>query len=238
MLRRTNGPACLDFSYAGRARARPLAALGVGVRRRLAAVDHHPPADVVIDEGLIRGLLERQLPQFAGLPLWPAAHGWDNEMWRLGADLVVRLPRRREAAQLLRHEVRWLPVLARQLPVSIPTPVAGGVPDDTYPYPWAVLPWLPGHPASSLAPSQRDAYAGEFGQALRALHRVAPSDAPINPFRGGDLRTRRSAVADRLAGLEHADELLAMVDDAIAARAWAGEPRWLHGDPPVQHHGR
>jgi aminoglycoside phosphotransferase (APT) family kinase protein len=55
---------------------------------------------------------------------------------RIGDDLVVRLPRRAVAVDLLLHEQRWLPGLAPQLPLPIPAPVRTGRPGPGYPWPW------------------------------------------------------------------------------------------------------
>ena len=94
-----------------------------------------PPAEVGIDEQLVRGLLADQHPDLAGLPLRFAAAGWDNELWRLGEDLAVRLPRRALGARIIVGEQRWLPELSRRLPVAVPVPLRTGVPGRRYPWP-------------------------------------------------------------------------------------------------------
>ncbi|MGY3204684.1 hypothetical protein ACVW19_005199 [Streptomyces sp. TE5632] len=45
-----------------------------------------------ITEDLIRDLLCEQHPDLADRPLKLGALGWDNQVWRLGDDLAVRLP--------------------------------------------------------------------------------------------------------------------------------------------------
>ena len=66
-----------------------------------------------IDDALVRGLLRAQQPQWADLPLHRVvSSGTDNAMFRLGDDMVVRLPRIERAVRALTHEQRWLPVLA------------------------------------------------------------------------------------------------------------------------------
>ncbi|MFD6951303.1 hypothetical protein [Nocardiopsis sp. NPDC060348] len=42
---------------------------------------------------LVRDLLRDQHPDLADRPLEVGARGWDNQLWRLGDDLAVRLPR-------------------------------------------------------------------------------------------------------------------------------------------------
>ncbi len=70
---------------------------------------------VEISEELIRELLREQQPDLADRPLKLGARGWDNQLWRLGDDLAVRLPRATEDAdELLLKEHAWLVVLAVQ----------------------------------------------------------------------------------------------------------------------------
>lgn len=192
-----------------------------------------PAADVAVDEALVRALLAAQHPDLAELPLRHAAGGWDNEMWRLGADLAVRLPRRAQAAPLAAHEHRWLPVLAPRLRVAVPVPVRVGRPTDTYPYPWSVVPWLPGTPAWRTPTTARRAWAADLADALADLHAPSEPGAPHNPVRGVPLADRDAVVRERLAGPGHdgAAHLAALWADALGADTWTGPPSWLHGDP-------
>ncbi|KPV49108.1 phosphotransferase, partial [Kouleothrix aurantiaca] len=82
-----------------------------------------PAAEVATDAGLVRALLAEQHPDLAELPVQELAAGWDNAMFRLGDRLVMRLPRRAAAADLIAHEQAWLPQLAARLPLPIPAPL-------------------------------------------------------------------------------------------------------------------
>ena len=94
------------------------------------AAQNMPAAEVDIDEGLVRRLLEDQHPDLAHLPLTMVANGWDNVIFRLGHEMTVRLPRRQLAADLVVNEQRWLPELAPRLPIPIPSPLRIGLPND------------------------------------------------------------------------------------------------------------
>src|SRR5215831_12573413 len=50
----------------------------------------HTASEITAD--LIAELLREQHPDLADLPLTFSARGWDNQLWRLGEDLAVRLP--------------------------------------------------------------------------------------------------------------------------------------------------
>jgi hypothetical protein len=66
-----------------------------------------PAIEITAD--LIAELLREQHPDLAGLPLTFGARGWDNQMWRLGDDLAVRLPRHTQDGELLLKEHTLLP---------------------------------------------------------------------------------------------------------------------------------
>ena len=197
-----------------------------------------PPAEVEIDARLVAELVRTQHPDLADLGLGdePAAAGWDNVMYRLGPDLAVRLPRRTLGARSLAVEQRWLPLLAPSVPVETPVPVRIGAPALGYPWPWSVVRWVSGLPAS-VTPLDRDE-AAPWGRFLRALHAIpTPASPPQNPYRGQPLAARDDPFRERLARLEH-DAAVSDDDSAMLSGAWAQglassvETRacWVHGD--------
>lgn len=190
-----------------------------------------PAADVDVDGALARALLRAQHPDLADRPLRVAASGWDNVVCRLGDDLAVRLPRRAAAAQLIEHEVRWLPGLAERLPVPVAAPVRAGTPcdDPPYPFPWSVCRWIDGVTALDAGPPPAD----DLVPFLAALHRPAPPDAPINPVRGIPLAERHDRVLAHLDAVGDAVDRVALRrlwDELRELPPWPGPPCWLHGD--------
>ncbi|MET8578975.1 aminoglycoside phosphotransferase family protein [Streptomyces sp. NPDC005012] len=187
---------------------------------------------------LVRELLREQQPDLAERPVTLGARGWDNQLWRVGDDLAVRLPWATESAdELLLKEHAWLPSLAPRLPLPVPVPQRLGKPSDRFPRPWIVTTWVPGTPADR-APVTRGAQAADaLARFLTALHRPAPDGAPAGrDRRGGPLADHAAGVAQ---GLDAAEELglipapdavRAVWEDALAAPAWDGPPVWIHGD--------
>jgi len=192
-----------------------------------------PAAEVEVTPDLVRRLVAAQQPDLAGLPVTPLANGWDNLICRLGDELAVRLPRRAAAAELVRHEQRWLPVLAPRLPIAVPVPVRVGEPAPGYPWHWSIVPFLPGRIAAACPPADPAETASVLGGFLGALHVPAPADAPANPVRGVALGSRGDAFTSRLVQLGDAIDgaaAMRMWRAAVAAPGWAGPPLWLHGD--------
>ena len=192
-----------------------------------------PAAEVAVDAALVRALLSEQHPDLADLELTELANGWDNVLFRLGDELVVRLPRRQLAVPLVEHEQRWLPELAPLLPLPIPAPVRVGVAGAGFPWPWSICPWFPGTSALTTPPTDLGETAESLGAFLRALHRPAPDGAPVNPFRGiplADRAPRTLESLDHLGGAVDGPALRSLWDDLAPTPPWAASPVWVHGD--------
>jgi aminoglycoside phosphotransferase (APT) family kinase protein len=192
-----------------------------------------PAAEVSVSPELVRRLLAAQQPDLAHLPVRLMAHGWDNLMYRLGDELAVRLPRRAAAARLIVHEQRWLPVVAPRLPLPVPAPVRARRPALGYPWPWSIVPFLPGELAAREPPADPAGAAASLGRFLAALHVPAPPDAPVNPNRGVPLAERTAVVTENLgivSGMVDRGAAVRAWQAALATPAWGGAPVWLHGD--------
>ncbi|MBY8880860.1 aminoglycoside phosphotransferase family protein [Streptomyces sp. PLK6-54] len=184
------------------------------------------------DQDLVRALLRDQHPDLADLELRAVDGGWDNQLWRLGDELAVRLPRTERAPALLETERTWLPALAGRLPLPTPTPVREGRPSSLFEHTWTIARWVQGVPADR-APVTRVGAAGLLAAFLAALHHRAPADAPVNPSRGIPLAGLHGVDGwfdDVLPDHPDADAARAVWQKALAAPAWQDAPMWLHGD--------
>ena len=158
-----------------------------------------------ITPALVASLVAAQFPQWADLPVRPVElDGWDNTTYRLGDEMSVRLPSADRYSLQVGKEHRWLPILARRLPLPIPEPLAEGVLGCGFPRPWSVYRWLEGEPATVERIANLVEFAAELAGFLDALYRIDPSGGPPpgmhNFFRGGPLTTydaeTRNAIAD------------------------------------------
>ncbi len=182
---------------------------------------------------LVSDLLEAQRPDLAGLSVFPLGFGWDNFSFRVGDDLVARLPRRAAAVPLVENEVRWLPEIASRLTLPVPAPVFVGEPGPGYPWRWTLVPFIPGDRVSRAGDLETQRGATDLGVFLRALHEPAPPEAPRNPFRGMPLRERDPVTRDRIETLTTQPELVAvrsMWETAVEVPDHDGPPVWIHGD--------
>ncbi|MGW7684964.1 aminoglycoside phosphotransferase family protein [Kribbella sp. NPDC054772] len=170
--------------------------------------------------------MTEQFPDLAELELKEVIGGWGNQMWRLGNDLAVRVPRFDQSTELLEREHRWVPELATRLPLPVPVPQRRGVPSDRFPKTWLVTTWVHGEPADRM-PISTTQSADLLADFLLALHTEAPADAPVS--QRGTL-PQDLGFPDVHEHVDRIDEFRAIWEDAVAAPPWEGPPVWLHGD--------
>jgi aminoglycoside phosphotransferase (APT) family kinase protein len=182
-------------------------------------------------------LVALQFPQWAGLPVTPVTlDGWDNTTFRLGDELSLRLPSADSYIAQVAKEHRWLPALARHLPLPIPEPVAMGRPGDGFPRPWSVYRWIAGEPASTGQVADPAGFASALAGFLAALQAIDASDGPSagahSFFRGGPLATldEQTRQLIRLTADDIDARAATSVWDTALASTWELAPVWVHGD--------
>ena len=194
--------------------------------------------EIETDVPLVGRLLAAQFPQWADLPIQPVTSaGTDNALYRLGEDMVVRLPRIHWATGQVDKEHQWLPRLAPLLPLAIPVPLAKGYPGEGYPWHWSVCKWLAGENANIERIADPRQAAMDLAQFIAALQQIDPTDGPppgpYNSFRGVPLAMRDSQTHTAIAtlhGLIDTDAVTAAWEAALQAPAWGSSPVWIHGD--------
>jgi aminoglycoside phosphotransferase (APT) family kinase protein len=167
--------------------------------------------------------------------------GWDTTSWRIARragdrprDLVLRVPRRASATDLLGHELRVLRLLdADPTPLPIPTVWGRGGPEDR---PAAlVLEWHDGIPAATLDDQGLAGVGRQLAPLLARVHRVLEVDLPRSPVRGVPLGTRDASFAADLAAAHLNAPFRQRMDEiwqqGLAAPDWDGPALLLHGDP-------
>jgi aminoglycoside phosphotransferase (APT) family kinase protein len=206
--------------------------------------------ELPVDVPLVRALVDRARPAYAGLSLAPLrASGSTNALFRLGEQLLVRLPRQPGGTATILKEARWLPVVGPRLPVDVPDIVEVGEPGFGYPERWSIVRWLDGatppvvgvgrRVGGSLLPLARD-----LAGVVRALREIevppeAEEDPELHWYRGGPLAwrdgdTRRAVEACR--AIEELDldldAVLAVWEEAMGLPGVgeSGSTRWYHGD--------
>lgn len=190
------------------------------------------PHEIAIDSELVKRLIAKQFPQWSKLSITPVnSSGTDNAIYRLGKDMVIRLPRIASAAPHIDKEYTWLPRLAPHLQLAIPVPLAKGMPAEGYPWPWLMYQWLDGKNATQT-PLDLDQAAVALGHFVVDLQKVSITNAPISQ-RGRPLYTLDTEVRAALNALHGVIDVAAVTmiwQKVLAAPVWHGAPVWIHAD--------
>jgi aminoglycoside phosphotransferase (APT) family kinase protein len=188
------------------------------------------------DEADVRRLLAEQVPRLAELPLRRVeSSGTDNAIYRLGDELVVRIPRRASAVALLKKELDWLPSLDG-LPLEVPRLRFRGSADLGMVCDFGILDWMEGQIAQPQNIADPHAAAFALAAFLQALHHKETDGAPEagaqNSHRGVALQELSTGAVPAILTL--ADEIDAhgarTLWDSACAAEFQGRPVWLHGD--------
>jgi aminoglycoside phosphotransferase (APT) family kinase protein len=206
--------------------------------------------EIPIDAELVRLLVSRVMPAYADAPVrrLPSS-GSTNALFRLGEELLVRLPRQPGGSETISKEAKWLPVLGPLLPVPVPQVVAVFDPDCGYPERWSVVRWIDGaHPVvvdpDTPVDPRREELAKNLATFLDALRQVEiPTVAVNNPdlqsYRGEPLATMDQATRENIErcrclgdfgfDLDAAEQMWV---DAMKLPGAADRmtPRWYHSD--------
>lgn len=190
-----------------------------------------------VDDDLVRRLITDRFPRWAELPIERFVSGGTvNAVFRLGEDMVVRLPLVEGGAKDVALEQQWLPRLASSLPTAVPEVLGAGEPGHGYPWPWSVYRWLPGRNPEAGVLAEPVALARDLAAFVKAMRGVTLPGAP-RAHRGGplaELDAETRAAVERLRGIPEegvdCDAVLAVWEDALRVPGWDGPPVWLHAD--------
>ncbi|MFE0680357.1 aminoglycoside phosphotransferase family protein [Streptomyces sp. NPDC058961] len=190
-----------------------------------------------LDENLVRRLIAGQFPRWAGFAVERIASGGTvNAMFRLGDDMVVRLPLVAGGVGDVLSERVWLPRLAPLLPVAIPEVLGAGEPAEGYPAPWSVYRWRPGEIPQAGALREPLGLARDLAAFVAAMRGVTLPGAPT-AHRGGplgslDAETRKALALLRDLPQEGVDcaAAEAVWEDGLLVQDLDGPPVWLHAD--------
>jgi aminoglycoside phosphotransferase (APT) family kinase protein len=194
--------------------------------------------EIDISTGLAARLIAEQLPQWAGLPIrLVTSAGTECVLYRLGNDLVIRLPRRpgERLDGFLTHGV--LARLKPFLPVPVPELIAEGQPTADYPASWGVLRWLEGDTPVEGHLTEPGLLAADLAGFTRALWRVdlSKTDLADGPaaYRGGPLTDEHEftlGAIKQAQGLIDADAARSIWDHAMQLPRWDGPSTLIHAD--------
>jgi aminoglycoside phosphotransferase (APT) family kinase protein len=197
--------------------------------------------EIRVDEAVVRSLLREQRPEWAALAISLAGAGTDNTMYRLGDQLLIRLPRTAGNERAVRKEQAWLPRLAPYLSCRIPEPVHAGTPGSAFPLAWSVYRWIDGDEAGPGSVTDWGAFGADLAGFVQSLHAIpfmgAARQGELSWYRGGSLQACDGWVSgcfDECLLIQGLDldiaQLRHLWQIALARPEPSGRQVWLHGD--------
>lgn len=186
-----------------------------------------------INGELVRQLVRSQFPHWSDLMLTPVqSDGTDNAHYRLGTDMLIRLPRIDWAVDDVHKEHVWLPQLSQHLPLPIPQPIAKGQPTSVFPWPWSVYRWITGETARLASIPDPERLIRDLAQFIRAM-RTLQIDGLPTAARGETLASREQSTRQAIARLDtliDVPKALQAWENLRKATSWDETPVLIHGD--------
>jgi aminoglycoside phosphotransferase (APT) family kinase protein len=184
-------------------------------------------------------LIAEQFPAFSHLLITDVEQqGHDNRTYRLGSDMLIRMPTAEHYALKVPKEQALLPQLAKRLSLSIPAPIKMGKPSADFPYSFSIYKWLPGKSINllTLTEQEKEQLAFDLAQFLKELQAINDVEGPTpgqhNWWRGDHVivydKGAREQIAE-LADLIDTKRSLALWHQACTTK-WNKTPLWVHGD--------
>lgn len=194
--------------------------------------------DLNINTALVQELVASQFPQWKNLLVRPVDQsGWDNRSFRLGEEMLVRLPSAECYVSQVDKEQKWLPKLSPFLPLQIPSPLGFGKPDRGYPWKWSIYRWIDGKPATLFENvNNKEDFALTLGEFLVALQKVDSTGGPIagpqNFFRGGNMGVYDHETRSAIEVLKSRIDVRSAIEvwESALSTTWQKSPVWIHGD--------
>ncbi|MEL7432050.1 MAG: aminoglycoside phosphotransferase family protein [Chlamydiota bacterium] len=188
---------------------------------------------------LAKHLIQAQFPEYGALAVSSVeTQGHDNRTYRLGDDLLIRMPIDANYALKVPQEQKFLPRLAKKVRMPIPQPIKMGGPSEQYPYPFSIYKWLEGRSADQETVDDRalETIAVSLANFLQELQGITDIEGPCpgqhNWWRGDPVRVYDQEARTQIAHLS------GKIDSRRALQLWERacstqrkkKPVWIHGD--------
>lgn len=188
---------------------------------------------------IIRELINQQFPEFSDLPITEIdRQGHDNRTYRLGNDMLIRMPTMDFYSLAVDKEQKFLPRIKPYITTNIPVPLKMGHQSELYPYQFSIYKWLEGTSLSSIDYTEELAItlARELSHFLNEIRNIKDIAGPLpgqhNWWRGDHVSVYDEGFRKQVAQLSHlvdSNQLIKLWESACATK-WPHPPVWIHGD--------
>lgn len=190
-----------------------------------------------IDASLAKYLIRTQFPKYSNLDIKPMKKsGWDNRMFKLGDDMLIRIPSAECYAPQVKKEHKFLPRFKKYLSFEIPKPIAFGEPCDKYLFNWSIYKYIDGETATPDKIKNKAEFAKDIAKFLNEFEKIDVTNGPEagehNFYRGGNLKVYDDEVKRSIEILKDKidTEIIAKIWNEAIETKWRKDPVWVHGD--------
>ncbi|MET7036791.1 aminoglycoside phosphotransferase family protein [Elizabethkingia miricola] len=187
---------------------------------------------------IVENLIKEQCSQLKNLPLGSVnASGSDNFIFRVGDDLLIRLPRHENSELQLKKEIKWLPLFSEILLIPIPQAHFLGKPSSDFLFQWGIFSWIDGNIYNPLLFEHIDNIVDTMVNFIHSLWKVDPLNGPEwgehNNFRGQPLAERDEQTKEAIKSLPDSYDqviLISLWNTACSTDTHNKPYVWIHGD--------
>lgn len=189
---------------------------------------------------LVKELIDSQFPEFSDLEIKKVEKsGNDNRTFHLGDNMSIRLPSGTSYASQVEKELKWIPIFKNHINLTIPSPVAKGLPSSEYPFNWVINHWIEGETVNYENVNDLKELAVDLARFLKELQSIDASLGPVagehNFYRGGSLKVYDSETREAFIKLKDVFDvnILEKIWNASLQSKYEHKPVWVHGDVAI-----
>ncbi|PGS47540.1 phosphotransferase [Bacillus sp. AFS041924] len=151
---------------------------------------------IVMKEELVKEILKEQFPEITIKEIKKIGEGFDNTVFRLNNEILLRFPRREIAVSILNVERKLLPRIYNQFEMTTTVPKIIGKPSELFPWPFLGYNFISGKPPIRLTRNERILMIEPIAKFLKKLHSIKLDelkdlDLPHDKLRRLDINFRK-----------------------------------------------
>lgn len=149
----------------------------------------------IIDEDTVKLICKEQFPDIHITEIECIGEGFDNTVFKINKDLLMRFPRRDIAVPLIELEKKLLPQIERHIKIKTTIPTLFGKPSTHFPWPFLGYNFIYGKSPTCLSVEDRKNMVEPLALFIRNLHEIdiealKPLNLPYDEIRRLDLEYR------------------------------------------------
>jgi len=127
---------------------------------------------VVMEEELAKEIVKIQFPKIKINVIKKIGEGFDNTVFCLNDEIILRFPRREIVVEILNVERKLLPIIFNHFELKTTVPILDGKPSELFPWPFLGYNFIAGKPPINLNRTERILMIEPIANFLKNLHSI------------------------------------------------------------------